>query len=132
MLGESKSAPVGSFGSFSTPLKWISARLLTVPLLPLSTCASCIFAGILVRASISTRRVAATGSARYSRPETWTVIVNLRRTNSLVIRLAIFVDSRTTACLFAAAFFGVAFLGTAFFGAALLGGRLLWGCFWGT
>src|SRR5262249_48791928 len=48
--GECESAPAGFFGSFSTPLEWMSARLLHMPLtrLPLSTCSSCIFAGIFV------------------------------------------------------------------------------------
>src|SRR5262245_55117021 len=49
-LGECQSAPAGFLGSFSTPLKWMSARLLHMPLtrLPLSNCSSCIFAGIFV------------------------------------------------------------------------------------
>ena len=59
------------------------------------------------------RRVAATGSARYSWPETWTVIVNLRRTSTPATELSTFSGSRRTACFFVADFFGA--LGTAFF-----------------
>src|SRR5262249_26008215 len=133
MLGECESASAGFLGSFSTPLKWISARLLHMPLtrLPLSTCSSCILAGIFVSASISTRRVAATGSVRYSWPETWTVIVNLRQTSRPAGRFSDFLGSRRTACFFVTDPFGA--LGVAFFGAAFLLGTAFFGAaFWGT
>ena len=78
--------------------------------------------GICASARISTRRVAATGSARNSRSETWIVIVNSRGTSAPATSFSTCLGLRTAACFFGALSFAGAFLGAAlvFFGAALV------------
>src|SRR3954447_10554427 len=81
------------------------------------------FVGICASARISTRRVAATGSARNSRPETWIVIVNSRGTSAAANSFSTCLGLRTAACFFGALSFAGAFLGAVlvvFFGAVLV------------
>jgi hypothetical protein len=80
---------------------------------------------------ISTRRVAATGSSRNSRPETWTVIVNWRRTSAPAVRFSTCLGLRRATCYFAAAFFGAVFFAATFFAAVFFAATFFAAAFFG-